>query len=161
MVHHRAFSLKNLGYWWEHRQTTERFHSRVLVTDGSTHTPQSVFTQRVLVTDGSTHTPQSVFTQVLATDGSTDRPQSVFTQESWLWMGAQTDRSVFPQESGILMWVQITVYFPSRTMDSHAHTDHKMFSLKNLRLTPLAPDRPSPPTLFPYHETPDHPVAAS
>ena len=28
-------------------------------------------------------------------------------------------------------------------------------------LTHLAPDRPSPPALFPYRETPDHPVAAS
>ena len=175
MVHHRAFSLKNLGYWWEHRQTTERFHSRVLVTDGSTHTPQSVFTQ-VLATDGSTDRPQSVFTQeswlrmgaqtdhrafslkslgygwehrqtterfhsrVLVTDGSTDRPQSVFTQESWLRMGAQTDRSVFPQESGILMWVQITVYFPSRIWDTDVSTDNSVFSLKNHGFT--CPHRP-------------------
>ena len=27
-------------------------------------------------------------------------------------------------------------------------------------LTRLAPDHPSPPALFPYRETPDHPVAA-
>ena len=75
---HRAFSLKSLGYGWEHRQTTERFHSRVLVMDGSTDRPQC-FPSRIWDTDVSTD--HSVFS--LKNHGYTcpHRPQNVFTQE--------------------------------------------------------------------------------
>ena len=39
-------------------------------------------------------------------------------------------------------------------------TFHCFYSLFNCCLTHLAPDRPSPPTLLPYCETPDWPVVA-
>ena len=38
---------------------------------------------------------------------------------------------------------------------------HPFFQITNWSLTHLAPDRPSPPALLPYRETPDRPVAAS
>ena len=123
MVHHRAFSLKNLGYWWEHRQTTERFHSSLGYGWEHRHTTECFHSKSLGYGWEHTHTTERFHSslgygwehrqtterfhsRVLVMDGSTDRPQC----------------------------------FPSRIWDTDVSTDNSVFSLKNYGFT--CPHRP-------------------